>query len=409
MKWTRLFLAQLRQSLRTPWTFFFVVLAIAAALAAGLSQSDPPSDRFLVAVVNEDEGLHGDRLIAGLAEIERLDLRPMEKGAALAKLRQDRLEAVFVIRRDYSEKLRRNEYRDLIDWYSAPSSRAAATISEPLINGTMRFLVEEQSIRSTREFLTNKGIAYSPDDEQAQREKIQRVWANEALVHIAAESLRAEGSSPSNPAKPADSAGGDPFLGKYGALAACVRWYAVFCVFYLVVSASWILDINKRSLRVRVTQSGTHLWQLLLGTSLAPLLIGLGGYWLTGCLCCLQSGGWLEMLYLSLPVSIYLWTVLGLTITIASFLRQALALLFLAPLVTFIHAILGGLITALPEWASLLVYLSRALPGRWLLLALSSPLAALLPSMLCCFGWFLAGVLISEIRRLHVDRSGATA
>jgi hypothetical protein len=390
MKWTSLFLAQLRHSLRTPWAFFFVVLAVVISLAAGLRLETQTGNRFLVAVINEDEGTYGARLIEGLADYNEIELLPMEKSDALDLLRQDQLEAVFIIRSNYTEKLRHDEYRDLIDWYTAPSSRAAATISEPLINVTLRLWVEEQAISNTRSYLSGRGLAYTAADEQAQRDMIMQVWENKTLILI--ETSMTAGSDLSRP-------GTAGWLDRNDPLAACVRWYAVFCVFYLVVSASWILDISKRGLRIRVTQSGARFWKLLLGTSLAPLLIGLAGFWLTGSLCCLLAGGsWGKMFMLTLPMVIYLWTILGITITLASFIRQSLALLFLAPLVTFVNAILGGLITDLPDWAALLVRLSRALPGRWLLQFFDQPLPTLPIALLCSLCWFLAGIFFSEIR-----------
>jgi hypothetical protein len=401
MKWTRLFLAQLRQSLRTPWSFVFLLLAIAVALGAGLRAGSPTAGRFAVGLINEDEGVYGSRLIAYLQGYPQLDLRPLPKEQALALLREDRLEAVFVVRRDYTERLRHNEYSNLIDWYTAPSSRAAATISEPLINGTMRLWIEEEAIANTREYLLAHGLAYPTEAEAAQRAIVQQVWQNRTMVNIKNvvldNSASENGEAPASGLQtPADSR-----------LAAASRWYAIFCVFYLVVSAAWVLDINKRGLRIRAGQTGARLWLILVGTSLAPLLIGMAGFWITGIICCAVSGGgWLLLLGLSLPVLLYLWTILGLTIALASFLHQTMALLFLAPLVTLVNALLSGLMAELPGWARMLAILSRALPGRWLNQSLASPLTGLAPALLCCGVWFLAGIAIAEFRRYRIYRGG---
>jgi hypothetical protein len=397
MKWIRIFRVHFLRSLRTPWTFFFIVLAAAIALAAGLQPGSGDSNRFAVAVVCEDEGSYGSRLYAALADYNQLDLRLMSRQDALSLLRQDRLEAVFIIRKNYTANLRTGNFKDIIDWYTAPSSRAAASVSEPLINSTMQFWLEEQVIANTRNYLQEQGLSYTAADEQIQRDLIQEVWKTGASVHIDSTRLAAAGSSAADPVPPAQA----------DALATCVRWYAVFSVFYLVVSATWVLDINKRGLRVRTAQSGTRLWQLLLGTSLAPLLIGLAGYWLVGAVCCLAAGSsWLRLIVLSLPVMVYLWTVLGMTIALASMLRQALALLFLAPLTTFIQAILSGLIAALPDWANVLTAISRGLPGRWLLLSLNSPLGTLPAALLCCLAWLAGGILLSEAQQAK-HRSGS--
>jgi len=373
--------------LRTPWAFFFIIVAVGLSLAAGFQFEKADPDRFAVGIVIEDEGDYGRRLAAEIAGYDRLILRQLDRSEAMRLLRQDRMEGVFVVRADYTAKLRQCDFKNIVEWYTAPSSRAAATVSEPLINGTMRLWLEEKAVSSTREFLAVEGIAYTPADEAAQREMISQIWLAETSVFIQDVMIDgAEGPAAdlTDPATPLD---------------ASVRWYAVLCVFYLIISASWVLDINKRGLRIRSIQSGGHLWQIMLGTSLAPLLAGLAGYWLMGSLSCLINGGdWLRMLLLSLPMATYLWTVLGLTIFLAAFLKNSLALMFLAPLLTFVNALLGGMISELPDWAGVLAMISQILPGRWLMLMLQDPLAALPFALLCGIGWFAAGIALSELK-----------
>jgi hypothetical protein len=403
----RLFMAQLRQAVRTPWIFFFVLLAAGGALGLGLSQQGQPPGRFLVGVVNEDQGEYGQRLLASLAAAGQLDLQPMAKSEALALLRLDRLEAAFVIRSDYTDKLRRSEYRDLIDWYTAPSSRAASAISEPLINGSMQLLLEEQAVAAIRDCLALNGMAFTDRDEQAQRTIIRQVWQNKTQVRVVSSTLAVGGAEKGDAAGP--GSGTDAAPGGQGLLAACTRWYAVFIVFYLVVSASWVLDINRRSLRKRVRQSGTSLWLLLLANGLTPWLLALAGFTLTGALACLFSGEWPALFPQWLAMLVYLGSILGLMITLASCLRQTLALFFLAPLVTFVHALLSGLVAELPAWAGLLASWSRILPGRWLQTALDSGTASLPAALLCLGGWFLAGAAVSGVRQWMVDRPGGQA
>lgn len=86
----------------------------------------------------------------------------------------------------------------------------------------------------------------------------------------------------------------------------------------------------------KLRQSGGHLWQILMGTSLAPLTIGLTGYWVVGSLACLITGGsWLRMLWLiltlqdtktALPMALLCcgcWFIAGVTL---SEVRQSLSI-----------------------------------------------------------------------------------
>lgn len=391
MKWTSLFLAHLSLIIRRPWQLFFILAAAALALAAGLQGMETRSDRFLVAVVNEDKGDYGQKMISAIKDLPAIDLITLTRGEAFTLLRNDRIEGVFVIRPDYTERLRAGEFARLVEWYTAPSSRAAATVSEPLITETMRLWMEELAVIHTRRFLAEAGLGYSAEQEAYQRSLIRATWLIPADVEVRA--LQRDGTG-----RPAEN--DSPLPGTAGLLDDCIRWYAVFCVFYLMISASWVLDINKRGLRVRAIQAGGRLWQILLGVSLAPLLLGLAGFWLTGAAASLIGGGsWLRLAVLAVPFMIYLWTVMSMTIFLASFVRQSFSLMFLAPMLTFVNALMSGMITSLPDWAAVLAIISRGLPGRWLMEFFSSPLQASLLALFCGACWFLAGIAVSERRQ----------
>lgn len=398
MRWTSLFRAHLLQTLRRPWQLFFVIAAVVVALAAGLQGLDAQSNRFAVAVVIEDQGEYGRRMIDSLSGYPNIDLQVLTREEAFTLLRQDRLEGVFVVRPDFTAKLQEGGFGRIVEWYTAPSTRAAATVSEPLITETMRLWLEELAVNGTRRFLEESGILYTVEDELFQRQVIRSTWLVPAQVDVKA--YQRDGT-----AQPGDKPSQLP--GSAGPLDDCIRWYAVLCVFYLIISASWVLDINKRGLRLRAVQSGGRMWRILLGSGLAPLMTGFAGYWLTGAACILLTdGSWLRLASLGVPFFVYLGTVLGMTIFLASFLKQPMSLMFMAPLLTFLNALLGGMIASLPDWATVLAILSRALPGRWLISFFDDPVRSLLFALICGACWFMAGVILSEIRQS--DRRSAS-
>ena len=72
------------------------------------------------------------------------------------------------------------------------------------------------------------------------------------------------------------------------------------------------------------------------------------------------------------------------------------ALMFIAPVLTFLSAVMSGLLAELPKWAHVLALLSHALPGKWLALSLAQPLKAMPGAAACCAAWAAAGLALSS-------------
>jgi hypothetical protein len=85
-------------------------------------------------------------------------------------------------------------------------------------------------------------------------------------------------------------------------------------------------------------------------------------------------------------------------LAVTSAVTNLMPLLFLAPILTFLHAMLSGMLFDLPVWADVLRSLSVVLPGRWLQSALATGFAALPGALFCALGWSLFGRLLSLTR-----------
>jgi len=301
---------------------------------------------------------------------------------ALLRLRQDRLEAVIIIPADFSEKIGRAEFRNTLKLFVSPSSQAAATVSEPLVNAVMMLWVQEYAIDQTAAFLHEQSKEYSEADERLQRSGMDAVWESGALIRVQnivtdqGETAAADG-------------------GSYGFF---VRWYGVLCLFYLIVSATWVLDTGKRSLRSRIGQTGVSRWGVMLTTGAAPLTLCIAGYFIGGAVCASLIGtSFTDAMSTAIPVLLYLLGLMGITLLTASLAKSTMQLMFLAPLLTFLNGMLSGLFTPLPEWAYVLEVLSRGLPGRWLARSFAAPLSSLFPSALCAAAWLAAGAAFSAV------------
>ncbi len=387
-----LFIARLKESLRQPFSLFFIVLAVLVAVSAAALERAQADGALTVAVVNEDAGPLGDELIAILMQNGSFECRRMTSARADRLLRQDRLAAIAVIHGDFTEQITSGGFKDTLTVQISPSTAIAPALTEPLINGVIMLWVEEEAIRQTGDYLLDNGLSYDLSDEAAQREAIQRRWDDGSIIRL--EHVTIDGAY----AQPQPDTPFNTF----------VRWYAVLCFFYLVAGAYWALELNKRAVRTRARQSNTPLWRVVGATSLAPMAIAAAGYLVGGtAVSVLMGTPIVETAQLFTPVLLYLVSIVGVTLVLASALNTVMALLFLAPAATFINGVLSGLLLQLPDWAYVLRRLSAVLPGRWLNTALGDLPGSLMPAFVCAAVWLTAGVFASVMRARQRRTNGS--
>jgi len=383
MRLDQMLRARFRGCLREPFSLAFIVLAVIISVAVAVLAQEKRETGLVVAVINEDGGDYAQRLIDRLHAYDSFTVRELSYDQAMQALRQDRLEAAVVIRPNFSERLAKGDFENTLELLTSPSAQAPATISEPIVSSVMVLWMEALAAVTTRDYLAEHGLNYTEADAQAQREDIARLWESGSTINV--ERIEADG--------------GDAEETADGPIETCVRWYAVLGLFNLVVGASWVLDISKQTLRIRMRQMGVRQWQVVLINSLVPLLLSLAGYFVAGLACAGLTGvAPLKVLVYLPALLLYLFGLLGVTLLTAALLKNILSLMFIAPVLTFLNGVLSGLILTLPAWAYVLKWLSQALPGRWLSQALSNPLSALPGALICGLAWMSAGIVVSALR-----------
>ena len=108
MRFDYILRARLAGSFRGPFSLVFIILAIMISLGAAVFSQEKMQTSLLVALVSEDTGIYGERLISNLSENKGFSMREMPRDEALRLLNQDRLEAVVIIRSDFTEKIKSN-------------------------------------------------------------------------------------------------------------------------------------------------------------------------------------------------------------------------------------------------------------------------------------------------------------
>ncbi|NCB50662.1 MAG: ABC transporter permease [Clostridia bacterium] len=387
MNLAALFRARVKACLRDVLSLLFLLLALVIALSAAYLTAEKTADPLSVALVNEDTGKYGGKLSESLMAEDYMKVTVMPLDAAMTMLRQDRLESVIVIRDNFSESILNGEFENSLALYNSPASNAGITVSEPAINKTIAMWVGEFARLKASDFLAERGEAFTSGELSDFRNALDDIWQSGSGIEMATEYIdgSSESATTENP----------------GIFQAAAGWYAVFCMFYLIAGASWVMDTKNTRLYTRAARSGASAWKLTAASAPAPFLLAVCGYLVAGLSVCAIFSLPFSNVFIYLPaMTVYLAGALCMTLVFASALTDTTTLLFFAPVLTFLNAALSGMINPLPEWASVLKTLSGALPGRWLTGALSGSLSDLLYGGLCALCWLLLSRIVSLLREL---------
>ncbi|NLF80139.1 MAG: ABC transporter permease [Clostridia bacterium] len=369
-----LFCGRLRAILRDGWSLAILFLALAAALLAAWYAQEQNAGDFRVAVINNDRGELGGRLMEMLAADAEVELVDTDEETARRLLAQDRLQCLFIIHDDFSAQLKQRNYAGLIDLTVAPDSPYGAAVSEPLINGVMKLWLEQQALYDLQL------LAGLSDTATANlRRDMEQVWLQGAVVS-------------SRPIVVEAKAGlGKAVITAPEAIAAAQAWYAALCLFYLIAGGAWMAGSNGSRLLRRAKQLGWGRARFFLWQAAASLVVISAGFMVVS----IVEGGLAGLIRLP-DFLIYGLGILGLALTVCSLCHSLSALLLLAPFISLSAAALSGLLAPLPQWAAVWAILSAALPGHWLAAALAGegniclalPLAAI---------WLLIGLGASRM------------
>lgn len=384
MRWVlKMFKARFIGSLRHPISWLFIIFAILFSLLQVVMDTHTLEDpRIPVAVVLEDQGKLHKALMKKFHNNTSFSIEILTRDQAMRKLQKGKLEAVFVIKKDFSNQLATGNFKNIIEFYTSPTSSAPATLSEPIINNTLMLWIEEVMVEKTRVFLKSHSRELSLPEENDHRRYIQKVYSQGLSVKVQ---------------KVIDNKTNSISVATNSPVAACTKWYGALAVFYMIVGAGWVVDIKKEENYIRLQQIGIKLWQLLIGSGLAPLLICIIGWVTTYTICSVYTGFQVStFIGLLLTIFLYFLGVLGVTMVIASFTSNTTVFMLLAPMVTFVNAVLGGLLVTYPEWAKFLESVSKFLPGRWFSITVDKVLSGVyfppIGLIICSIGWMTLGL-----------------
>lgn len=344
-----IFKARLKGSIKEPFSMIFIIVAILISIIPVTSDKYEDTEKIPVGIVSEYKGESYCKLIDMLNQYQQFDIYEWSYDKSIRNLMYGRLDAVYVLSDDFTDKVNKGEYKGILDAYSSISSPHLNTISEAIIDTTMTIAIGNLSVLETEKLLKEMSIEYTYDDEISLRDKISSVVEDGELI----------GVSLNIPTKI------KTYSNEYKSLIDCTTWYCAFCVFFIIAGAGWILDITNKAIGERLKQMQIGHIKALIGASLVPIFLSIIGWCISLGICIAVTNSQIDIvLKMILPTILYFIGIMSFTLLISTLVNRTINLILIAPMVTLLHAVLSGMIVKLPDWAMRLEFISQVLPGR---------------------------------------------
>lgn len=382
MRTLKMFVQRWKASIRKPYIWAFVILAILTSTIPAFSVQFHSETALPIGIVNEDNKQLSYDLEAYMETYDKLMVFKLDRETALRYLAMGRLEGVYIVEDGFTERLSKGEYEGLITMYSAPASSSAVLLGETVINKTLMVWMVETALLKTQEFLESEGIPFTEET----REQFYHQF-NDLLLNGSTITIREHIPEPARTS------------GRYETLLASTGWYASFVALFVITGAGWVIESKKRALGERMRAAGIHPVSALTGSSMAVIAIAMAGWIIAHIASSLIAGYAFGIGFVMfLPVLIYMIGIMGLTLVLSSLMERTVQLMLVAPVFTITQGILCGMLVELPNWAGFLYYVSYIFPGRWLMLAADATQGGASPGFMfgliaCSLTWLIVGLL----------------
>ena len=209
---------------------------------------------IIIEIVNEDKGLLGSRLIDILSSEEAFKYNVTSYNEAVKAVAGNKAQGIIEIVPDFSEKIGRSEYESLVHITVMADSYDMTTFTEMVINDVIKVWSETLVEKRIGEI---QGVSQSDITEF--REEIKDVWNRESLLDIESVMGKEEKTEEE-----------ENYFG--------IRWYAVFAMFYLCISGTWMCNYSSTGLLRRVSGRGGKITLLFIFQSLPGVVISFLGF-----------------------------------------------------------------------------------------------------------------------------------
>ena len=353
MRLFKMFTMRWKSSVRQPWVWAFVVLAVLCAMIPASSARFKSDTKLSIGLVNEDNGSSSFDLEKYMDSYDKLTVFHSDREKALRNLAMGRLEAVYVIEKGFTYNVQNDIYKGIITMYTAPATSAAVMLSETIVNNALMIWMVETALYKVDGYVKSEGLPFTPEQRQEMREEFTRLLHQGSAITIR-----------EHIPQPARTSG------SYDALLSSMGWYATFIALFVIMGSGWVIESRGQALGERMRAAGIHPASALAGSSLAVIALGTLGWLAAALLSALVAGYPVTLGLRLLPAFLlYMAGLMGVTFLFSSVFARTMQLMLVAPVFTVTQGVLCGMLFDLPGWASLLYAVSYIFPGRLFMLA----------------------------------------
>lgn len=341
-----------------------IIAVIVSLYISGLSDNESGKS-IRIEVVNEDSGDLGSHLVEILKTEKEFKFYVASKEDAVRSVAKNHAQGMVEISPDFTKKMYDGDYDSLIKVTAMADSYDMTLFTEMMINDTVKVWTE---VLAEKEMNVTDGIDETSMEEF--RTRAFEVWKGESLLDLEAFTLE-EKEDTETP----------EYLG--------IRWYAVFTMFYLLISGTWMCGYSSTGLLKRVIGRGGKISMLFIFQSLPGLAVTILGF-----VPVLAAASHPSPLKVFLSYVIYACGTEAMALLVCSLSGSFSNLILSSTVVTMAASLFSGLVCDLPDWARAWEISSVFLPGHWYFNSLlEKPFLA--GAVIVTLIWFIAGIFTS--------------
>ncbi len=346
------------------WSLGIIVIAIAVCIYIACYNGGNTEKRIRIGAVNQDAGTYGAHFLELLSG-EEYEIFVTDRDTAAHEIAVNRAQGMIELPEDFSERILKGDYPSLVKVTVMADSYDMTFFTEIVINNVVKVMTEAL----TEEKMQSAG-GFDESFRSEFREVANGVWKGEPLLDIETFAVGEDEDS------------GD--VDYYG-----IRWYAVFTMFYLIISGTWMCDYTSTGLLRRVVSRGGRISSLFVVQMLPGLLVNILGF--IPVLCVSKHPAAVSVF---VSFVLYACGTAALSLVVCSLSRKFVNLILSASVFTMAASLFSGLVCDLPDWAAIWDMVSVFLPGHWYFASVCEK-PFLFGAVIVLVFWFVAGVFTS--------------
>lgn len=333
-----------------------IIIPLFITVSTGYALRYEKLNAVTIAVVDEDSSGYSQTLVDRLMKKEGFNVASTTRSKAYEMIKNNKVEAAFIIKKGFEEKIISGESKEVIDAVKSPASTSAGFIGEVIAGEVMRFRAENIAADWVAKQYRKLNKPVSDELLQEVIRYTDEQWEPRPLMTVDYREM--EGDTPkevervSMPAATATSAG----------------IIVVFIMLFVLFSSGWLIEERRNGTLKRLVSGPSALGFSFLGSILALMISGMLQILLFTLVDKLAfsvdlfPGGWSYLVFFA-----YLTAVISISMFLSSILKTPAQLQAGAPVFALLTGFAGGCFWNFIEMPGQIRSISMLTPQGWAL------------------------------------------